>query len=163
MVAEEMWLPPLKSAQSRNDMRVVIRLLHAKIRSPTQFFEIVERGSWAKDEWRRQGGQVLTMRRALAVPNLPWHSDRHKKIAGKAKLATASALLMIATFLTAFVLTIIISPRVYLINGGCANSVERATSDGEVLGSIPAVAARCQYNVTGGDRSHGLPALSRVW
>ena len=22
---------------------------------------------------------------------------------------------------------------------------------------------RCQYNVTGRDRSHGLPALSRVW
>ena len=38
----------------------------------------------------------------------------------------------------------------------------------EVLGSIPAVAARSplcrrQSNVTGCSRSHGPPALSRVW
>ena len=48
--------------------------------------------------------------------------------------------------------------------------VERATPGEEVLGSIPAVTARSlywlgqsQYNVTGWDRSHGLPALSREW
>ena len=47
--------------------------------------------------------------------------------------------------------------------------VERATPGEEGLGLIPAVAARSlywlvrsQYNVTDWDRSHGLPALSRV-
>ena len=52
-----------------------------------------------------------------------------------------------------------------------AQMVQRVTPCEEVVGSIPAVAARsrvttgwvgCQYNVTGWDRSHGLPALSRV-
>ena len=53
--------------------------------------------------------------------------------------------------------------------GRLAQSVERATPGDDVVGSIPAVAARpywlgrCQYNVTGLDRSHGYPALSRVW
>ena len=61
------------------------------------------------------------------------------------------------------------------IHGGAvAQSVERTTPGEEVLGSITAVAAPppppapywlvwCQYNVTGWDRSHGLPALSHVW
>ena len=53
-----------------------------------------------------------------------------------------------------------------------AQSVERATPGEEVPGSLPAVTTRpllvgsvsdCQYNVTGWDRSHGLPNLSRVW
>ena len=48
-----------------------------------------------------------------------------------------------------------------------AQSVERATPGEEVPGSIPAVAARwlgrCQYNLIGLDRSHGLPTLPRVW
>ena len=49
-----------------------------------------------------------------------------------------------------------------------AQSVERVTPGEEVPGSIHAVAGapywlgRCQYNVTGWDRSHGLPALSHV-
>ena len=53
--------------------------------------------------------------------------------------------------------------------GAVAQSVERAIPGEEVPGLIPAVAARSllvgffQYNVTGSDRSHGLPALSRVW
>ena len=53
--------------------------------------------------------------------------------------------------------------------GAVAQSVERTTPGEEILGSIPAVAARslllgrCQYNVTVCDRSHGLPALSLVW
>ena len=52
---------------------------------------------------------------------------------------------------------------------GGAQSVERWTPGEEVPGSIPAVAARsywlgrCQCNVTGLDKSHGLPVLSRVW
>ena len=41
------------------------------------------------------------------------------------------------------------------MGGAVAQSVERATSGEEVQDSIPAVAAR--------SRSHGLPALSRVW
>ena len=51
-----------------------------------------------------------------------------------------------------------------------AKSVERVTPAEEDLGLIPALAARlptglggCQYNLTRRDRSHGLPALSRVW
>ena len=57
----------------------------------------------------------------------------------------------------------------YGAGGVVAQSAERATPGEEVLGSIPAVAARpywlgqCQYNGTGCDRSHGLPALSHVW
>ena len=50
--------------------------------------------------------------------------------------------------------------------GAVAQSVERATPGEEILGSITAVAARSLlvgYSVNGGDRSHGLPALSRVW
>ena len=51
--------------------------------------------------------------------------------------------------------------------GTIFQSVEHATPGEEVVGTIPAVAAywfgRCQYNVIGCDRSHGLPALSRVW
>ena len=49
--------------------------------------------------------------------------------------------------------------------GAVAQSVERATPGEGVPGSIPVVAApsRCQYNVAGWDRSHGLPALSHVW
>ena len=51
--------------------------------------------------------------------------------------------------------------------GAVAQSVESATPGQEVPGSIPAVAARwlgrCQYNVTGWDRSHGLQAMSHVW
>ena len=48
-----------------------------------------------------------------------------------------------------------------------AQSVERATPREVVPGSIPSVAALywlggCQYNVTGRDRSHGLPALSHM-
>ena len=52
--------------------------------------------------------------------------------------------------------------------GAVAQSVEGATL-GEVMGSIPAVAARSllirsvPYNVAAWDRSHGLPALSFVW
>ena len=56
-----------------------------------------------------------------------------------------------------------------------ARSVERTTPCVEVLGLIsppptpppwpPATywLGRCQYNVTGWDRRHGLPALPRVW
>ena len=32
-----------------------------------------------------------------------------------------------------------------------------------ILQDIIRILGRCQYNVTGWDRSHGLPALSRVW
>ena len=46
-----------------------------------------------------------------------------------------------------------------------AQSVECTNPGGEALGSIPAPywLGWCQYNVTDWDRSHGLPALSRVW
>ena len=50
-----------------------------------------------------------------------------------------------------------------------SKSVERATPGKEVLGSIPLWLpapywlGRCQYNVTGRDRSHDPPALSRMW
>ena len=53
--------------------------------------------------------------------------------------------------------------------GGVAQAVERTTPGQEVPGLIPAVAAapywlgRCQYNVIGWDRNHGLPTLSCVW
>ena len=56
-----------------------------------------------------------------------------------------------------------------LRRGAVAQSVKRTTPGDEVPGSIPAVAARSllvgsvSVNVTGRDRSHGLPALSRVW
>ena len=62
--------------------------------------------------------------------------------------------------------------RTPILGGAVAQSVERATPGEEVLDkdSIPAVATRsllvgsnrCLY-VTGWDRSHGLPVLSRVW
>ena len=60
-------------------------------------------------------------------------------------------------------------PFVYAQLSAVAQSVERATPSEGVPGSIPAVAARsvlfgqCQFNVTGYDKSHGLPALSHVW
>ena len=49
--------------------------------------------------------------------------------------------------------------------GAVAHSVEYWTAGEEVLDFIPAPywLGRCQYNVTGRDRSHGLPALSCVW
>ena len=53
-----------------------------------------------------------------------------------------------------------------LIKGDAvAQSVKHATPDEEVMDSIPALywLGRCQYNVTSWDRSHDLPALSRVW
>ena len=61
----------------------------------------------------------------------------------------------------------ILRQRVYILGmgGAVAQSVERATPGEEILGSITAVAARSLlvgYNVNGGYRSHGLPALSRV-
>ena len=56
---------------------------------------------------------------------------------------------------------------VELVGSAVAQSVECATPVEEVVDSIPAVPpaphwlGRCQYNVSGCDRSHGLPALSR--
>ena len=53
--------------------------------------------------------------------------------------------------------------------GAVAQSVERATPGEEVTGSIPLWPpapywlGRCQYNVTGWDRSHAPQALSHVW
>ena len=53
--------------------------------------------------------------------------------------------------------------------GGVAQSVERATPGEKVVGSIPAVTtapyflSRCQFYVTGRDRSNDIPALSHVW
>ena len=51
---------------------------------------------------------------------------------------------------------------VILRGGGLAQSAESTTTCQESLGSIPAhdCLGRCQYNVTGWDRSHCLPALS---
>ena len=63
-------------------------------------------------------------------------------------------------------------PAVAKIRGAVAQSVECVTHGEEVLGSIPAQGlwqpalyclGRCQYSVTGWDRSYDLLALSRVW
>ena len=53
--------------------------------------------------------------------------------------------------------------------GAVAQSVERATPGEEscvrsqLWPPAPYWFGRCQYNVTGSHRGHGLPALSRVW
>ena len=59
--------------------------------------------------------------------------------------------------------------NMWMLGGTIAQSVERMTPGEEVGDRIPLWPSapywlgRCQYNVTGSDRSHGLSALSRVW
>ena len=54
----------------------------------------------------------------------------------------------------------IVSHFYYVYRNSFGHESLRATSGQEVLGSIPAPApywlGRCQYNVTGFDKSHGL-------
>ena len=89
--------------------------------------------------------------------------EMKKNLAGEIKMISSNPCSTLSCWTVHFILLLDT-----VLGGAVAHSIELATLGQEIPGRSPLWppapywTGRCQYNVTGLDRSHGLPTLSRV-